>query len=35
MLFIDARLGGLFGFHESDHLLTATGGLLIDDEKDA
>jgi hypothetical protein len=28
-------LGGLFGFHESDHLLSSTGGLLIDDEKDA
>jgi hypothetical protein len=27
-------LGGLFGLHESDHLLTSTGGLLIDDEKD-
>jgi len=27
-------LGGLFGFHESDHLLTATGGLLVDDNKD-
>jgi len=25
----------LFGFHDSDHLMTATGGLLIDDEKDA
>ena len=28
-------LGGLFGFHESDHLLQATGGLLVDDGKDA
>jgi hypothetical protein len=28
-------LGGLFGLHESDHLLSSTGGLLIDDEKDA
>lgn len=28
-------LGGLFAFHESDHLLSATGGLLVDDEKDA
>lgn len=28
-------LGGLFGLHESDHLHTATGGLLIDDESDA
>jgi hypothetical protein len=28
-------LGGLFGFHDSDHLMTATGGLVIDDEKDA
>ena len=28
-------LGGLFGLHESDHLLTATGGLLVDDGKDA
>ena len=27
-------LGGLFGLHESDHLLTSTGGLLIDDETD-
>ena len=27
-------LGGLFGLHESDHLLTATGGLLVDDRKD-
>jgi hypothetical protein len=27
-------LGGLFGLHESDHLLSSTGGLLIDDEKD-
>jgi hypothetical protein len=24
-------LGGLFAFHESDHLLTATGGLLVED----
>ena len=28
-------LGELFGLHESDHLLSSTGGLLIDDEKDA
>ena len=28
-------LGRLFGFHESDHLLSSTGGWLIDDEKDA
>jgi hypothetical protein len=28
-------LGGLFDFHESDHLLTATGGLLLDDGNDA
>ncbi len=28
-------LGGLFGLHESDHLLAATGGLLVDDGKDA
>jgi hypothetical protein len=28
-------LGGLFGLHESDHLLSSTGGLLVDDEKDA
>jgi hypothetical protein len=28
-------LGGLFGFHESDHLLSSTGGWLIDDETDA
>ena len=27
-------LGGLFGLHGSDHLLTSTGGLLIDDETD-
>ena len=26
-------LGGLFGFHESDHLLSSTGGWLVDDEK--
>ena len=28
-------LGALFSFHESDHLMTATGGLLIDDEKES
>lgn len=28
-------LGELFSLHESDHLLQATGGLLIDDGKDA
>jgi hypothetical protein len=28
-------LGGMFDLHESDHLLSSTGGLLIDDEKDA
>jgi len=28
-------LGGLFSLHESDHLLSSTGGYLIDDEKDA
>lgn len=28
-------LGGLYGLHESDHLRTATGGLLIDDAADA
>ncbi len=28
-------LGSLYGLHESDHLLAATGGILIDDEKDA
>lgn len=28
-------LGGLFGLHEFDHLLMATGGLLVDDGKDA
>ncbi len=28
-------LGGLFGLHESDHLMTVTGGVLTDDEKDA
>jgi hypothetical protein len=28
-------LGGLFGLHESDHLLSSTGGVLVDDEKDA
>jgi hypothetical protein len=28
-------LGQLFGKHESDHLLTATGGILTDDETDA
>jgi hypothetical protein len=28
-------LGGLFDFHESDHLLSSTGSLLIDDQKDA
>ena len=27
-------LGGLFGFHESDHLTSSTGGLLVDDGKD-
>jgi hypothetical protein len=27
-------LGGLFGFHESDHLLSETGGLLVDDEQE-
>jgi hypothetical protein len=28
-------LAGLFGFHESDHLLLSTGGLLVDDGRDA
>jgi hypothetical protein len=28
-------LGKLFGQHESDHLLLATGGILTDDESDA
>jgi len=28
-------LSELFGFRESDHLLSSTGGWLIDDEKDA
>jgi hypothetical protein len=28
-------LGELFGFHESDRLLSSTGGLLIDNKKDA
>lgn len=28
------HLGGLFGLHEFDHLLSSTGGVLIDDEKD-
>jgi hypothetical protein len=28
-------LGGLFDLHESDHLLSSMGGLLINDEKDA
>jgi hypothetical protein len=28
-------MGGLFGFHESDHLLTSTGGWLVDAETDA
>jgi hypothetical protein len=28
-------LGGLFGLHESDHLLRSTGGWLVDDENDA
>jgi hypothetical protein len=28
-------MGELFGFHESDHCLSSTGGLLIDDENDA
>jgi hypothetical protein len=28
-------LGSLFDLHESDHLLSSTGGVLIDDEKDA
>lgn len=28
-------LGELFGFHESDHLRVSSGGLLIDDGKDA
>lgn len=28
-------LGDLFGLHESDHLLSSTGGLLIDDQKGA
>jgi hypothetical protein len=27
-------LGGLFGFHESDHLLSSTGGMVIDGKKD-
>jgi hypothetical protein len=27
-------LGGLFGLHESDHLLRSTGGWLVDDEND-
>src|SRR5712692_4020553 len=27
-------LGGLFDLHESDHLLSSTGGWLIDDEND-
>jgi hypothetical protein len=29
------HLGQLFDYHESDHLLTATGGIIIDDEADA
>ena len=28
-------LGELFGFHEADHLRISSGGLLIDDGKDA
>jgi hypothetical protein len=28
-------LGGLFGFRESDHLIAAEGGLLVDDQRDA
>jgi len=28
-------LGRLFDLHESDHILSSTGGLLVDDEKDA
>ena len=28
-------LAGLFGFNESDHLLVSTGGLLVDDGRDA
>ena len=28
-------LGSLFGFHESDHLRLSSGGLLVDDGKDA
>ena len=28
-------LGGLFGFHESDHLRISSGGVLVDDGKDA
>ena len=28
-------LGGLFGLHESDHLHQSTGGLLIEDDRDA
>ena len=28
-------LGGLFGFHDSDHLRISSGGLLVDDGKDA